>query len=207
MFWIGIGHAGTLISAILFLFRQKWRTSINRAAEAMTLFAVMCAGIFPGSTSGAFGWRGFWRRFPNPMHLAELPQSADLGRVRGLDLFHGVRAVLVSPAWFRIWRRCAIAPPRKIKTVPSTGRFRAGLARIGPALAPLRTGVSDSGGHLDAAGALGALVVSFDFATSVIPGWHTTIFPPYFVAGASSPGSPCVMTLLMPARWTLNLQD
>ena len=86
VFWIGIGHAGTLISAILFLFRQKWRTSINRSAEAMTLFAVMCAGIFPLFHTGR-PWRAFYWLFPIPntdlRSVAELPQPADLGRVRG----------------------------------------------------------------------------------------------------------------------------
>ena len=97
VFWIGIGHAGTLISAILFLFRQKWRTSINRSAEAMTLFAVMCAGIFPLFHTGR-PWRALLA-VPDSQHrseyLAELPQPADLGRVRGLDVLHGLAAVLV----------------------------------------------------------------------------------------------------------------
>ena len=98
VFWIGIGHAGTLISAILFLLRQNWRTSINRAAEAMTIFAVMCAGIFPVFHVGRV-WYGL---VPVPAaqrqrHLAELPLAADVGRVRGLDLLH--RLACSSGTW------------------------------------------------------------------------------------------------------------
>ena len=99
VFWVGIGHAGTLISAVLFLFRQKWRTSINRAAEAMTIFAVMCALVFPGIHVGR-PWLPYWMfPLPNQMeHVAAVPQPADVGRVRGLDLRHGVAAVLVHRA-------------------------------------------------------------------------------------------------------------
>ncbi len=92
VFWVGIGHAGTLISAILFLFRQKWRTSINRSAEAMTIFAVMCALIFPGIHVGRI-WVAYWM-LPDAEpdeHVAELPQPAPVGRVRGQHLRHGVR--------------------------------------------------------------------------------------------------------------------
>ena len=96
VFWIGIGHAGTLISAILFLLRQKWRTSINRAAEAMTIFAVICAAIFPGVHVGRVWMAWFLAPIPNNVrHLAELPIAAGVGRVRGFDLRHGVGAVLV----------------------------------------------------------------------------------------------------------------
>jgi hypothetical protein len=96
VFWIGIGHAGTLISAILFLTRQKWRTSINRAAEAMTIFAVMCAGIFPILHTGR-PWFAWWL-FPHPNDMpdvAAVPQPADVGRVRDLDLRDGLDPVLV----------------------------------------------------------------------------------------------------------------
>ena len=95
VFWIGIGHAGTLISAILFLFRQKWRTGINRSAEAMTIFAVMTAGLFPLIHVGR-QWMAFWLfPYPNPRTLGELPQSAALGRVCRVDLFHDLARVLV----------------------------------------------------------------------------------------------------------------
>ncbi len=96
VWWIGIGHAGTLISAILFLLRQRWRTSINRAAEAMTIFAVMCAGIFPLIHIGRIWYRLV--AVPHPQlqrHLAAVPLAADVGRVRRLDLFHRLGAVLV----------------------------------------------------------------------------------------------------------------
>ncbi len=97
VFWIGIGHAGTLISAILFLTRQNWRTSINRSAEAMTLFAVVCAGIFPGIHVGRFWMAWFLAPIARYQygHLAELPQPAPLGRIRRLDLFHRLRPLLV----------------------------------------------------------------------------------------------------------------
>ncbi len=97
VWWIGIGHAGTLISAILLLLKQTWRTSINRFAEAMTLFAVACAGLFPILHLGR-PWLVYWL-FPYPEHddrLAAVPQPADVGRLRGLDLRHGLAAVLVS---------------------------------------------------------------------------------------------------------------
>ncbi len=115
VFWIGIGHAGTLISAILFLLRQRWRTSINRFAEAMTLFAVVCAGIFPLFHVGR-PWRAYWLfPVPNdvPRHLAELPQPADVGRLRGEHLRHGFGPVLVHRGWCRTWPRCATARRRK----------------------------------------------------------------------------------------------
>ena len=99
VFWIGIGHAGTLISAILFLTRQKWRTAVNRAAEAMTLFAVVCAGLYPRPARGARLDGLVPRSGAQPVrHLAELPFAAALGRVRRLDVFHRVRAVLGSRA-------------------------------------------------------------------------------------------------------------
>ena len=113
VFWIGIGHAGTLISAILFLLRQRWRTSINRAAEAMTLFAVTCAGIFPLFHVGRAlaGLLAVPAAEPGPGHVAELPQPAAVGRVRREHLRHGVGAVLVRGHDSRTWRRCATAPP------------------------------------------------------------------------------------------------
>ena len=100
VWWIGIGHAGTLISAILLLFKQDWRTSINRFAEAMTLFAVLCAAIFPLVHTGRPWLAAYWLfPYPNTMDaVAELPQPAHLGRLRGLHLRHGVAAVLVRSA-------------------------------------------------------------------------------------------------------------
>ena len=156
VFWIGIGHAGTLISAILFLTRQKWRTSINRASEAMTLFAVICAGIFPGIHVGRV-WMA-WFLAPVPWYegdLAELPQPAAVGRVRGLDLFHGVGAVLVHGAG--AGSRDAAGPRDLAGEEVLLYALRARLARVEPPLAALRNGLPDPRRHFDAAGALGAL--------------------------------------------------
>ena len=156
VFWIGIGHAGTLISAILFLTRQKWRTSINRAAEAMTLFAVICAGHFPGHPrrprlDGVVPRAGAERQ----RHLAELPQPAALGRVRGLDLFHRLGALLVYRPDSRS-RDPARPRDDQDQEVPLR-HLRARLARRQPPVAPLRDGLPDPGRPLHAAGALGAL--------------------------------------------------
>ncbi len=153
VFWIGIGHAGTLISAILFLFRQKWRTSINRSAEAMTLFAVMCAGIFPLFHTGR-PWRAYWL-FPVPNTDLNMWQNFrspliwDVFAV--IDLFDGFAAVLVHGPGSRSGDH---ARPRDHQN-PAVGlrRSEPGLARFGPALEQLRSRVPDSGGHLDAAGA------------------------------------------------------
>ena len=156
VWWIGIGHAGTLISAILLLLHQQWRTSINRFAEAMTLFAVACAGMFPILHLGR-PWLVYWLfPYPNTMaRLAAVPQPADLGRVRGLDLRHRLAAVLV--------RRPDPRPGDAARPAPTTAgqavdlrRARAGLARLGPALGALRDGVPAAGRPGDAAGGLGA---------------------------------------------------
>ena len=156
VFWIGIGHAGTLISAILFLTRQKWRTSINRSAEAMTLFAVVCAGIFPGIHVGRVWMAWFLAPVPNSIRdLAELPQPAVLGRVCGLDLFHRFGALLVHRPGARS-RDAARPRELALQEIPLR-RLRPRLARLQPPLAPLRNGLSDAGRSLHAAGALGAL--------------------------------------------------
>src|SRR6266567_2912409 len=163
VFWIGIGHAGTLISAILFLLRQKWRTSINRSAEAMTLFAVICAAIFPGIHVGRF-WMAWY--------LAPLRDRATT-KIR--KFVFGFFALGWRGA-NRHWRHYEMAY-----------LLLAGLST------PLVLSVHS--------------VVSFDFATSVLPTWHTTIFPPYFVAGAIFGGFAMVLTLLIPARALYKLQD
>ncbi|HEV8146273.1 MAG TPA: NrfD/PsrC family molybdoenzyme membrane anchor subunit [Bryobacteraceae bacterium] len=208
VFWIGIGHAGTLISAILFLFRQKWRTSINRSAEAMTLFAVMCAAIFPLFHTGR-PWRAFYWLFPIP--------NTDI------TMWQNFRSPL-------IWDVFAVSTYLTVSIlfwytglVPdvATMRDRATKKVKQVVFAILSLGWRGSARHwrhyelayLILAGLSTPLVlsvhsvVSFDFATSVIPGWHTTIFPPYFVAGAVFSGFACVMTLLIIARWTLNLHE
>ena len=188
----GIGHAGTLISAILFLFRQKWRTSINRFAEAMTIFAVICAGIFPAIHVGpASGCSTGSSRIPNQMTIwPQLPQPAALGRVRGRHLRHvsllfwymGMMpdlATLRDRATNKI-RRLHLRLPRRSAGAARTGT---GTATRWPTCSWPRLATP-----LVLLGALGG--VSFDFAVAQLPGWHTTIFPPYFVAGAIFSASP-----------------
>ena len=156
VFWIGIGHAGTLISAILFLTRQKWRTSINRSAEAMTLFAVICAGIFPGIHVGRVWMAWFLAPVPNDIrHLAELPLAAAVGRLRGLDLLHRLGPLLVHRPRARSRDP---ARPREVPRRPVHLRhLRPRLARLQPQLAALRDGLPHPGRPLHAAGAVGPL--------------------------------------------------
>jgi len=206
VFWIGIGHAGTLISAVLFIFRQRWRTSINRAAEAMTLFAVMCAALFPFIHMGRW-WLAFynlpypnfrgplWINFRSPLvwdafaistyftisfvfwYLGLIP---DLATIR--DRTRGLRKKIFgffSFGWngsYRTWVRYEVVY-----------LMLAGLAT------PLVLSVHS--------------IVSMDFAASIIPGWHTTIFPPYFVAGAIFSGFAMVLTLMIIARKVMALEN
>jgi molybdopterin-containing oxidoreductase family membrane subunit len=209
VFWIGIGHAGTLISAILFLFRQKWRTSINRASEAMTIFAVMAAGIFPAIHVGRI-WVFYWV-FPIPNQMAMWPnfKSPLLWDVFAVSTYFTVSLLF----WY-------------VGLVPDLATFRDRAARAGRNIAATVYGVFALGWHgsnrhwlnyekayLILAGLSTPLVlsvhsiVSFDFAVSLIPGWHTTIFPPYFVAGAIFSGFGMVLTLMIPARRWLRLQE
>jgi molybdopterin-containing oxidoreductase family membrane subunit len=207
VFWIGIGHAGTLISAILFLFRQKWRTSINRSAEAMTLFAVACAGIFPLFHTGR-PWRAYWL-FPVPntdLNMWQNFRSPLIWDVFAVSTYGTVSALF----WFT-----GLVPDLATIRDRATTKVKQWVFGF------LSLGWRGSARHwshyevayLILAGISTPLVlsvhsiVSFDFATSVIPGWHTTIFPPYFVAGAIFSGFACVMTLLLIARWALNLQN
>ncbi len=207
VFWIGIGHAGTLISAILFLFRQKWRTSINRSAEAMTLFAVACAGIFPLFHTGR-PWRAYWL-FPVPntdLNMWQNFRSPLIWDVFAVSTYGTVSALF----WFT-----GLVPDLATIRDRATTKVRQWVFGF------LSLGWRGSARHwshyevayLILAGISTPLVlsvhsiVSFDFATSVIPGWHTTIFPPYFVAGAIFSGFAMVMTLLLIARWLLNLQN
>src|SRR5574338_661077 len=209
VWWIGIGHAGTLISAVLYLTRQHWRVSINRAAEAMTIFAVMCAGLFPLLHTGRpwFAWwmiplpndmGSMWPQFRSPLMWDVFAVSTYLT----ISLLFWYMGMVPDLATFR--DRCALQG-KKIRTVIygvlSLG-WR-GSARhwhryerpylILPGLAtPLVFSVHS--------------VVSFDFATSQLPGWHTTIFPPYFVAGAIFSGFGMVLTLLLPLRWLFRLE-
>ncbi len=207
VFWIGIGHAGTLISAILFLFRQKWRTSINRSAEAMTLFAVMCAGIFPLFHTGR-PWRAYWL-FPIPntdINIWQNFRSPLIWDVFAVSTYFTVSLLF----WFT-----GLVPDLATLRDRATTKIRQWV------FGALSLGWRGSARHwsnyekayMILAGISTPLVlsvhsiVSFDFATSVIPGWHTTIFPPYFVAGAIFSGFAMVMSLLLIARWLLNLQN
>ncbi|HUP64380.1 MAG TPA: NrfD/PsrC family molybdoenzyme membrane anchor subunit [Thermoanaerobaculia bacterium] len=206
VWWIGIGHAGTLISAILLLLRQSWRTSINRFAEAMTLFAVACAGIFPALHVGR-PWFAYWL-FPYPNTMALWPQfrSPLMWDVFAVSTYATVSALF----WY-------------IGLVPdfATLRDRANSRIWKIAYGMLSLGWRGSAKHwyryetayLLLAGLATPLVlsvhtiVSFDFATSVIPGWHSTFFPPYFVAGAVYAGFAMVLTLAIPVRRAFGLED
>jgi molybdopterin-containing oxidoreductase family membrane subunit len=204
VWWIGIGHAGTLISAILLLFQQKWRTSINRFAEAMTLFAVICALLFPLLHTGRPGSRSYWLMpYPAPRDLAAVQEPADLGRVRGHDLLHDLAAVLVPGPGPDL---AALRDSSKSKTSACLRHARHGLARLGPSLGRVQVGLRAAGRPVDAAGALGPHHRVLRLRHVGHPGWHTTIFPPYFVAGAVFSGFAMVMTWMVPARHFLGLK-
>ena len=207
VWWVGIGHAGTLISAILLLFRQGWRTGVNRAAEAMTIFAVMCAGQFPIWHMGRV-WMAFfvlpypntrgplWVNFNSPLlwdvfaistyftvsllfwYSGLLPDFATV-RDRAKTKFRKMMYGIAAFGW--------TGSTKHWQRFESLSLVLAGLST--PLVLSVHT------------------IVSFDFATSVVPGWHTTIFPPYFVAGAIFSGFAMVQTLLIIVRKVLNLQD
>jgi len=208
VFWIGIGHAGTLISAILFLLRQRWRTSVNRAAEAMTLIAVMCAGIFPLIHMGR-PWLAFWvAPYPNfrgPLWVNF--RSPLLWDVVAISTYFTISAVF----WY-VGLLPDLATLRDRAAPGSTRRRILGWLSLGWN-GSYRTWHRYEVVYLLLAGLATPLVisvhtiVSMDFATSVIPGWHTTIFPPYFVAGAIFSGMAMVLTLMLIARTTMRLQD
>ncbi len=207
VWWIGIGHAGTLISAILFLLRQRWRTSINRAAEAMTIFAVMCAGIFPAIHVGRI-WFAWWL-FPLPN--ANGPVWPQFRSPLLWDVFAVSTYFTVSLLFWYMGLIPDLATIRdRAKT--ATRKFFYGLFSLG------WTGSNRHWSHYEKAYLLLAglstplvlsvhSIVSFDFAVSQLPGWHTTIFPPYFVAGAIFSGFGMVLTLLIPLRTLLKLED
>ncbi len=205
VFWIGIGHAGTLISAILFLTRQKWRTGVNRASEAMTLFAVMCAGIFPGFHVGRFWMVWFLAPIPNSNGIWQNFKSPLLWDVFAVSTYFTVSVIF----WY-------------IGLIPDLATLRdraAGLKKklYGFFALGWRGGNRQWRHYEMAYLILAALstplvlsvhsVVSFDFATSIVPGWHTTIFPPYFVAGAIFGGFAMVLTLMLPVRKLYGLED
>ncbi len=206
VWWVGIGHAGTLISAILLLLRQKWRTSINRFAEAMTIFAVACAGTFPLLHMGR-PWLFYWLT-PYPNTMFTWPQFRSplvwdvfavstyatvsllfwfVGMIPDLATLRDRARNLIGQKFYGFlamgWRGSAVHWHR----YETASLLLAGLAT--PLVLSVHT------------------VVSFDFAIGIIPGWHTTIFPPYFVAGAIYSGFAMVMTLSIPLRKYYKLED
>jgi molybdopterin-containing oxidoreductase family membrane subunit len=210
VWWIGIGHAGTLISAVLYLTRQSWRVSINRSAEAMTIFAVMAAGLFPILHTGR-PWFAWWM-IPLPNDMGSMwPQFRS---PLMWDVFAVTTYLTTSLLfWF-------------MGMVPDIATFRDRNAAKGNKIRAIIYGVLSLGwrgsarhwhryerAYLILAGLATPLVfsvhsvVSFDFATSQLPGWHTTIFPPYFVAGAIFSGFAMVLTLLLPLRYLFRLQN
>ena len=211
VWWVGIGHAGTLISAILLLFRQRWRMSINRAAEAMTIFAVICAAMFPLLHMGRL-WLGVFWALPLPNTYGSLWvnfASPLLWDVFAISTYFSVSLVF----WY-------------IGLIPDFATIRDRAVKAGRTISASIYGALSFGWDgaaktwsryetvaLVLAGLATPLVlsvhtiVSMDFATSVIPGWHTTIFPPYFVAGAIFSGFAMVLTLLIITRKVYNLED
>ena len=206
VWWIGIGHAGTLISAILLLFKQTWRNSINRFAEAMTLFAVACAGMFPVLHMGR-PWLAYWM-FPYPSSMGVWPQfrSPLIWDVFAVSTYATISAVF----WF-------------VGLVPDFGTMRDEAKSLWAKriYGMLALGWRGSARHWTRYESLYLLlagistplvlsvhtVVSFDFAIAILPGWHTTIFPPYFVAGAIYSGFAMVLVLAIPIRKFYGLQD
>jgi len=205
VFWIGIGHAGTLISAILFLFRQKWRTSINRAAEAMTLFAVAAALIYPGFHVGRI-WFAYWMLpLPNQMQMWPNFKSPLLWDVFAVSTYGTVSLLF----WF-----LGLVPDLATLRDRSTTKLRKiiyGTLAMGWR-GSHRHWLTYEKAYMILAGLSTPLVlsvhtiVSFDFAVSVLPGWHTTIFPPYFVAGAVFSGFAMVITLMILVRKAYGLE-
>jgi Ni/Fe-hydrogenase subunit HybB-like protein len=199
VFWVGIGHAGTLISAVLFLMRQNWRTAINRFAEAMTIFAVVCAAVFPGVHIGR-PWLPYWM-FPIPNQMGMWPQFRSplewdvfaVGTYATVSILFWYMGMIPDFATFRDKSTSAVR--RFCYGILAAGwrgssrqwhRYERAYLLLAALATPLVLSVHS--------------VVSFDFATSQLPGWHTTIFPPYFVAGAIFGGFAMVVVLAVPAR-------
>ena len=209
VFWIGIGHAGTLISAVLCLLRQKWRTSINRAAEAMTIFAVACAGIFPVVHTG----RVWFALFPG--YLIPFPNANGIWPQFRSPLLWDVFAVSTYGTVSLLFWYTGLIPDLatlRDRATHKVRRFFYGLFSLGWT-GSNRHWSNYEKAYMILAGLSTPLVlsvhsiVSFDFAVSQVPGWHTTIFPPYFVAGAIFSGFGMVLTLLIPLRALFNLHD
>jgi Ni/Fe-hydrogenase subunit HybB-like protein len=206
VWWVGIGHAGTLISAILFLFRQGWRTAINRFAEAMTIFAVMCAGIFPAIHVGRI-WVIYWV-FPLPNQMAMWP---NFNSPLLWDVFAVSTYFTVSFLFWYVGLIPDLATLRdRIKS--KVGKVLYGVFALGWR-GSNRHWWNYEKSYMILAGLATPLVlsvhtiVSFDFAVSIIPGWHTTIFPPYFVAGAVFSGFAMVLTLMIICRKIYGLEE
>jgi Ni/Fe-hydrogenase subunit HybB-like protein len=207
VWWIGIGHAGTLISAILLLFKQDWRTSINRSAEAMTLFAVACAAMFPILHTGRPWLAAYWL-FPYPNVMTLWPNFRSpliwdvfaVGTYGSVSLIFWYTGLVPDLATFRDKAKVPIL--KKIYGILALGwrgsarhwhRYEHAFLILAGLSTPLVLSVHT--------------VVSFDFASSIIPGWHATIFPPYFVAGAVYAGFAMVLTLAIPLRAIYGLKD
>lgn len=205
VFWVGIGHAGTLISAILFLLRQKWRTGIARFAEAMTIFAVMCAGVFPIIHTGRPWLAGYLMPYPNQHGLWVNFTSPLVWDVFAVSTYFTVSLVFwyigLIPD-FAVMRDRTTAKIRKtIYSIFSLGwrnshrnwqHYEKAYMLLAGFATPLVLSVHT--------------IVSFDFAVSIVPGWHTTIFPPYFVAGAIFSGFAMVVTVLIFVRKIFDLE-
>jgi Ni/Fe-hydrogenase subunit HybB-like protein len=206
VWWIGIGHAGTLISAILLLLRQEWRTSINRFAEAMTLFAVACAGLFPLLHLGR-PWFAYWLvPYPSTMNIWPQFRSPLVW-----DVFAVSTYLTVSLLFWYVGLIPDMATLRD-RASSRVGRVTYGILAMGWRGSAIHWHRYDTA-YLLLAGLATPLVVSvhtvvsFDFAISIVPGWHTTIFPPYFVAGAIYSGFAMVMVLAIPIRAVYRLED
>ena len=206
VWWIGIGHAGTLISAILLLLHQRWRMSINRFAEAMTLFAVACAGVFPVLHMGR-PWLAYWL-FPYPNSMSIWPQFRS---PLVWDVFAVSTYATVSALFWFVGLVPDLATLRD-RARSTTGRVIYGVLALGWR-GSARHWARYEAAYLLLAGLATPLVisvhtvVSFDFAIALVPGWHSTIFPPYFVAGAIYSGFAMVLTLAIPIRAAYGLKD
>jgi molybdopterin-containing oxidoreductase family membrane subunit len=207
VWWIGIGHAGTLISAILLLFKQQWRMSISRFAEAMTIFAVLCAALFPLFHTGR-PWLAVYWLFPYPNTMGLWPQfrSPLIWDVFAVSTYATVSVVFwyvgLIPDLATMRDRAVSRVKRVVFGIFSLGwrgsarhwhRYEVASLILAGLSTPLVLSVHS--------------VVSFDFAVSVMPGWHAAIFPPYFVAGAIYSGFAMVLTLAIPIRAAYGLQD
>ncbi|KPK14286.1 MAG: hydrogenase [Myxococcales bacterium SG8_38] len=204
VWWIGIGHAGTLISAILFLFRQKWRTSINRFAEAMTVFAVLCAGLFPAIHTGRPWFDYYLFPLPNQMDMWPNFKSPLMWDVFAVSTYLTISVIFwyvgLIPDFATLRDRSKNLTRKRVYGFFALGwrgahrhwqHYERAYLIFAGISTPLVLSVHS--------------VVSFDFATSVVPGWHTTIFPPYFVAGAVFSGFALVMTLMLICRSVFKL--